>query len=399
MNKKNSSYKKWVSLLSIPLVTATFIATAGADTYATSPTYQQQLDQGRIELNQNRAELYDHRVQMSPVHAQIYTLQQNILETQYSLDNVTDLLTTTRARLEEVQKELEKAIILREEQQMRFVQRARAMYMNGPTTYLDVLLNAADFTDLMVRMEFINIIIEHDQSLVSDLMETEAIVEAAHEEVTVQEQRYAASQTMYENTVARYQQDLEQLEVLIEQLEEREREMVRGIQAQERANQEFERLIRQQQALQARATAGPSQNAIIVDTGNLNGRMAWPVPGHSRISSPFGPRRSPISGRNETHSGIDIPAPNGRNIIATEAGVVIRSGWQNGFGNTVVIDHGDGMSTVYAHNSRNLVSVGQSVLAGQVIAHIGSTGWSTGPHLHYEVRINGTAVDPMRFLN
>ena len=389
--------KRLLSLFSIPFVAATVVAVSNADTYATDLTYQQQLEQGTLRHRQIEQELNEHREQMAPIHAQIYELGQTILETQRNFDTVIDNLELIRYELERTQENLEEARKIREEQQQRLISRVRAMYMNGPTTYLDVILNSADFTDMLVRMEFINIIIEHDQNLVFDLLETEAFIEETYEEIALQEVRYSALQVQYANSLNRYMAQQEDFESLLSQLEEEEQEIVRGLQDQARANEEFENLIRRQSRV-ARATAGPSNNAVIVDTSNLNGQMAWPVPGQNQISSPFGPRRSPISGRQEHHTGIDIRSPQGRNIIAADAGVVTFSGYQNGFGNTVIIDHGDGISTLYAHNTQNLVTRGQGVVAGQVIATIGSTGWSTGNHLHFEVRYNGSPVNPMNFL-
>ena len=123
----------------------------------------------------------------------------------------------------------------------------------------------------------------------------------------------------------------------------------------------------------------------------------WPVSG--KISSGFGWRRGPFGGGSEHHDGIDIPARTGTHIHAAGGGTVTFSGWRNGHGNTVIIDHGDGMSTLYAHNSRNVVAVGQHVSRGDVIAHVGSTGRSTGPHLHFEVHVNGRPVNPRPFMH
>jgi len=123
----------------------------------------------------------------------------------------------------------------------------------------------------------------------------------------------------------------------------------------------------------------------------------WPVSG--KISSGFGWRRGPFGGGSEHHDGIDIPARTGTHIHAAGGGTVTFSGWRNGHGNTVIIDHGDGMSTLYAHNSRNIVTVGQRVSRGDVIAHVGSTGRSTGPHLHFEVHVNGRPVNPRPFMH
>ena len=124
----------------------------------------------------------------------------------------------------------------------------------------------------------------------------------------------------------------------------------------------------------------------------------WPIAGS--ISSGFGWRSNPFGGRGvEHHSGVDIPARTGTQIRAAGGGVVVESGWRNGYGQTVIIDHGNGIRTLYAHNSRNLVTIGQTVARGEIIAHVGSTGRSTAPHLHYEVKINGTAVNPVPFMN
>ena len=124
----------------------------------------------------------------------------------------------------------------------------------------------------------------------------------------------------------------------------------------------------------------------------------WPVPSHSRISSPFGPRRSPGGIGSTNHGGIDIAAPTGAPILAARAGRVTFSGWQGGFGNTVIIDHGGGWTTLYAHNSRNSVRAGQMVRGGNLIALVGSTGNSTGPHLHFEIRSGGVRRNPSQFV-
>jgi len=134
-----------------------------------------------------------------------------------------------------------------------------------------------------------------------------------------------------------------------------------------------------------------------MDVHLRNHPTLWPING--RISSGFGWRRNPFGGRgSEHHSGVDIPARTGTQIRATGGGRVTFSGWRNGYGNTIVIDHGNGIQTLYAHNSRNRVSVGQRVERGDIIGYVGSTGRSTGPHLHYEVIVNGTAVNPVPFL-
>ncbi|KYZ75250.1 hypothetical protein AXX12_13905 [Anaerosporomusa subterranea] len=142
----------------------------------------------------------------------------------------------------------------------------------------------------------------------------------------------------------------------------------------------------------------PQAQAIVTTSTDMpiNTPALWPASG--AITSGFGWRNPPVEDGTELHQGVDIAVETGTPVVATANGVVTKSGWTGGYGNLVQIDHGNGMETLYGHNSQLAVSVGQKVKKGQVIAYVGSTGVSTGPHIHYEVRVNGTAVNPMRFM-
>ena len=138
--------------------------------------------------------------------------------------------------------------------------------------------------------------------------------------------------------------------------------------------------------------------SVVNGEGQVISSGSWPVPGHSRISSPYGYRIHPIFNTKKMHTGIDIPAPTGTPTVSIDSGKVIFAGTKGGYGKTVMIQHDDGKVTLYAHNSALTVSVGQRVKKGQVVAKIGSTGNSTGPHLHFEVRINGKHVNPVPYI-
>ncbi|MCL2415472.1 MAG: M23 family metallopeptidase, partial [Defluviitaleaceae bacterium] len=125
---------------------------------------------------------------------------------------------------------------------------------------------------------------------------------------------------------------------------------------------------------------------------------SWPVQGTRSVNSHYGNRRHPSTGRTSFHTGVDLRAPHGTNVLAAQEGTVIFSGWQRGYGNTIIIDHGGGITTLYAHQSRNLVSSGDRVTRGQVIGRSGATGTATGAHLHFEVRRNGSHINPRPFL-
>ena len=135
-----------------------------------------------------------------------------------------------------------------------------------------------------------------------------------------------------------------------------------------------------------------------LDTKYIGGELAWPVPGYTRISSKYGMRTHPITGVYKLHTGVDISAPMGANFIAANDGVVTKAGMNSAYGNMVIIDHGGGISTLYAHGSEILVQVGQVVKRGDAVLKVGSTGYSTGPHAHFEVRMDGVVTDPMPYI-
>ena len=182
-------------------------------------------------------------------------------------------------------------------------------------------------------------------------------------------------------------------ESLMKQYEKNEAKYEKLIESNMKASQEAEVLINQllKQSGNEPATASYS-----------GGQLGWPVPckvpASSSLSSGFVYRKKPIGSGYEYHSGYDIPAPYGSDIVAAEGGTVIYSGWMNGYGNTIMINHGGGIVTLYAHNSSLVVAKGATVTRGQVVAKCGSTGNSTGNHCHFEVRLNGTAVSPEPYL-
>ena len=135
-----------------------------------------------------------------------------------------------------------------------------------------------------------------------------------------------------------------------------------------------------------------------IDTQYIGGEMAWPVPGYTRITSNYGMRTHPITGIYKLHTGVDLGAPMGANFIAANDGVVTKAGYNGAYGNMVIIDHGGGISTLYAHGSEILVTVGQTVKKGDNILKVGSTGYSTGAHAHFEVRVNGQPVNPLPYI-
>ena len=369
------------------------------------PVYANNLADLRREQREIRESAGAYRQDLEATNLQRNTVQNEIQTLDYELTNVTDQLEVINRELDRTQEdllrteeELDEAMVLREAQHQLFRRRVRAMYINGGTGYLHMLLQARDFSDLLNLIEYINRIIARDRALMDNLMATEALIEEKLEETRRHEREYQILAGRQTEQMVVLQARLDERETFFTTLQQDAARVQQAIAELEESDRRVQSMIQRVQAEEAaRQRAASAQNRLPAGAGTGSGNFMWPLTG--RISSGYGQRRSPITGRTEMHSGIDIPAPTGTNIRAAEAGVVISSGWMGGYGLTLVIDHGDGLSTLYAHASRLIANVGQQVGRGEAVALVGSTGFSTGPHLHFEVRVNGRHTNPLNHLN
>lgn len=260
--------------------------------------------------------------------------------------------------------------------------RLRVMYKTGGIGYLEVLFGAEDFNDLLSRIDMLQKILMHDQNLIVSLKEQRdeienkkiKLEETKDELVSLFQSKVSAQRELNTalNSLVAYQEELVEDEAALLELEES---------LLDEANKITEIIKNLELA------------AIYV-----GGEMMWPVPGRYSISSPFGNRLHPISRQYTMHTGIDIPANPGTPIVAAQTGTIVFANWFGGYGKAIIIDHGGGYTTLYAHNQDILVNVGEVVRKGDTIATVGNTGYSTGPHLHFEVRINGEYVDPLTYV-
>ncbi len=273
-------------------------------------------------------------------------------------------------------------------------------YRGGDWALLEMLLSSQSIADFIQRTEYVNMIVADDEQAAAGLADTRTQLETA-----------AA-------TLAQSQQDLQakRAEVVAQEqgLQSMQSSQASARSAALSAEAQKTTLLAQTKKniarLKAQALAEDQESARIAallksggssGSGTHSGRLVWPVPGHTRISSPFGMRVDPILHTRGLHTGIDIPAPSGTRIVAAGSGTVISvltPSQSGGYGNFTLIDLGNGLVTCYAHQSRVAVTKGQHVSAGQTIGYVGSTGFSTGPHLHFEIRVNGTPKNPMGYL-
>ena len=261
-------------------------------------------------------------------------------------------------------------------------ERLRVMYKNGTAGYMEVLLNAENLIDALTRMDMIQLIVQSDVELLKSINDQKVQVEVLKEEQEIKR---------LELTAVINNLNSKQNEVLVAS---RSKEVYMSSLKDNLAEMQRQEAAMDAQSAQIEKDILAAQRAVEY----AGGEMLWPCPGQYRVTSNFGGRADPITGVWTSHGGTDIAAPYGTPIVAANSGVVIFSGWHYSYGNYVIIDHGGGIATLYGHSSKLLVGKGQAVSRGDRIALVGSTGYSTGNHLHFEVRINGVRTQPMDYL-
>ena len=282
--------------------------------------------------------------------------------------------------------------------------RIKYMYEKGDSSYVDLLLQARSLSELLNKAEYIGKISEYDREKLDEyaatkvqITEVKTTLETEHAELLdLQEQTEAKHASVEELMVAK-QAEIKAVESKIDAAKNEVTDYQKDLKAQENSIKAIEAEIKRQEEAAKKKAEASGQTYKTQSIGDI--KFIWPCPSSGRITSKFGARTSPTKGASSNHQGIDIGAPTGNNIVAAAGGTVVVSTYSYSAGNYVMLNHGGGVYTVYMHASKLLCKVGDTVKQGQVIAKVGSTGYSTGPHLHFGIRVNGTYVNPSKYVS
>lgn len=338
----------------------------------------------KAEINSLEFEQLSILAKKEVLDEQVNITEKKITVLNQQIEEYSDLIAQQEKEIRTLQRQQNTRLAL-------YKERIRAMEENGTISYFAIIFDAKDFTDLLTRIDFISEIMKYDEQVYTDYLmaknktiraqELTEYQKSAQEEVRVDVQ---AEKKVLESQVEEAQALIIEIESNLEKYKKEYEEMERQ---ELEAQSEIDRLIAELQRQEA------ASGTIVNSTGSY----IWPSAASKIVTSKFGTRFHPVLKVYKTHNGVDIGASYGTNVLAADSGVVVLSKSSSSYGNYIVINHGSGNTTLYAHMSKRLVSAGDSVTQGQVIGLVGSTGISNGPHIHFEITEGGTRVNPLKY--
>jgi murein DD-endopeptidase MepM/ murein hydrolase activator NlpD len=319
---------------------------------------------------------------------QLRELDEDIAAIEKDLSALEEELVIAQEKVGQAEIKLQEAEASLAERNEIFTNRLVEIYCSGDLNYLEVLLSSTDFTDFLVRYELLSKIADQDIKLLEEIEDQKAEIEATKAELEAHRDEIIDVKTKTEEKKANLDKKRKQQEELRHKISTEKEAAEKALAEEERTSREVAQKIRE---IQARLYGNNKSKY----TGGV---FTWPTPGYEYITSDYGMRVHPILKVKKLHTGIDIRAPKGAEIVAAAGGTVTYAGWLGAYGNTVLIEHGGSITTLYGHMSSISVKAGDTVDKGDTIGKVGSTGLSTGPHLHFEVRVNGDPTSPWDYL-
>ena len=436
--------KKLVSGLLTVSLTLAFVGVADA---ASVSQLQKQSSAFKNKISSVQSQINSTKQQKASTQSEIQELDRQLASVQAEITQLNTKIQETTANLNKSQQELKEAIATREAHYNTLKKRIRVMYEYGNSGYLEALLSSDNFSDFITRLEYTNKLVEYDNKVLKDYTHSEEVIATnvktiAKDKKQIEDMKaeQAKKQQILDNNIARKNQIVKQLDsnqstyeaqiAVLQQQDANVQALIQKAEAEAKAREAAAAKAKADAAAKAKAaaqaakaksssssrtksstrsksssyntgssnTSGGSSSATVYSSNGKH--YQYPIPAYNgyKPNSGYGYRSSPIAGGTEFHTGVDLKATLNTDVIAAESGTVIYAGWRGGYGKCVIIDHGGGYSTLYAHNNVLKVSVGQTVQRGQVIAGAGTTGYSTGVHSHFEVRINGQHTNPTGYI-
>ena len=355
---------------------------------------QKKIQQGLSDIKKMKKELETSK---SNLEAYVTQLDGDLNVITAKIEELQGVIDETQAALDEATNDYNEALRVETEQYEAMKVRIQFMYEKGNNFLLDAILGAQSFSEILNRANYYEEIAAYDRKKLDEYVLNRQMVEACKEQIE-------AEKAKLDEAMAAQEAEQANLEALIGEKEQQINAVTYDINNKEAAIQQYEDELEAMATVisQLEAQVMEEKRAIAAANGiNLSydgGKFCWPAPSYTRVSSPYGYRIHPTLGTNLYHNGVDLASPSGSKILAAYDGIVVAADYTSVMGNYIMIDHGDGLYTVYMHASALYVSKGDIVIKGEHIAAVGSTGRSTGPHLHFSVRKNGEYVDPMPYI-
>lgn len=391
--------RRIIALLSAGvLFTGSFVgvgAFISADELDDAEKEKQRLEERKEEAQK---ELESIELAKNDVMSNIEKLDKKMGKVNTKLDEINGKLKTANTQLEQLQVDLSEAEEKEENQYETMKKRIRYMYENGSDKYWDIIFGAKSMGELLNRVEYISKITKYDNNMLKEYETTRQEVankkeETANkkEQLRILQEEIEIEQESLEALVDKKQEELAQYE---DDLSDKSSEMQKYAEEIQKKEAEIEQLLLEK----AKEDGYNMFGAVDAPSDASSAGFIWPLAVKGRISSRFGKRKAPTAGASTYHKGVDIAAAQGTAIYAAKSGTVTIATYSSSAGNYIMINHGNGLYTAYMHASKLYVKVGDKVSQGQTIAAVGSTGYSTGPHLHFSVIVNGKYVDPLKYL-
>lgn len=346
---------------------------------------QQEKDEIESNLEESNMQIQLVESELSDLLLKVEEIALEILEKNSEIDKLTIENDKLDLYIRNVETDLKEITEKYNKNKETLEQRLISTYKRGKTTYLDILLNSKGLMDFISNYYLLSKIIDADNALIEEVSSAKNYMEKLDLSLKEKKDKLEENKSIIQKNAI----SLENMQALksqkVSELSELELELHNQIEEYQSEIENIEKEIR-------------FLSLANIDSEYIGGKMAWPVPGYTRVTSQFGMRTHPITGIYKLHTGTDIGAPMGATFIAANDGIVVKAGYNGAYGNMVILDHGGGVTTLYAHGSAILVEVGQIIKQGTPVLNVGSTGYSTGPHAHFEVRVNGEYKNPLEYI-